>query len=165
MTTFYAKFAIEGVRKILEHSKAHPQFLPSFSQMYDAKHRKDGRDVDFRSGEKVSVDDVDPATVEPSFNLCKDDGAYLMANTKQRLAGETTHNFVVYCEGCDPTQDDDIYDFVRHAWGGDDFSETLPLTWLELAVENAERCGIDLMILKVTKNGIELMKTMPGNGL
>jgi hypothetical protein len=162
--SFYAKFDIQGVKKILEHSKKNPVFVPTFSQCYEAKHRKDGRDVEFMCGEKVTSDDVDPTTLAPSFCLVKDDGAYLMANTKERLAGEKTHNFVVYCEGCDPAKDEEVWDFTRQAFGGDDFSEALPLEWLEMAVENAERCGIDLMILKVTEEGIELMKTMPGNG-
>jgi hypothetical protein len=45
----------------------------------------------------------------------------------------------------------------QSGFGGDDFAEGLPLEWLKIAIENAEKTGVDLMVIKVTENGLELM--------
>jgi hypothetical protein len=160
--TSYAKFDIEGVKKILEHSKKNPIFTPTFSQMFDARYRKDGKDFVETEGKPwPKPEDVDETKTPRQFSLVKDDGIYIMAGTKERLPGEDTHNFVVYAEGYDPKKDDDVWMRSREAVGGDDFSEGLPLEWLEMAVANAEASGIDMMIIKVTKTGMELMTTTP----
>jgi len=160
--TFYAKFDIEGVKKILEHSKKNPLFTPTFAQMFEASCRKDGKDFKETDEKRwPTADEVDETKVPAQFSFVKDDGIYIMAATKERLPGEDTLNFVVYAEGYDPRKDDDVWMRSREAVGGDDFGEGLPLEWLEMAVENAEASGIDMMIIKVTKSGMQLMTTTP----
>jgi hypothetical protein len=163
---FYAKFPIEGVKKIYEHSIANPVFTPTFSQLYEAEYRKDGKDFEETEGHSwPKADEVDNEKIPQQFFLVKDSGAYLMAATVERLPGEedaekgrSGYNFVVYCEGCNPSVDDDYWERQQAAFSGDDFSEGLPLEWLKMAIDNAEAVGIDMMIIKVTKNGLELMK-------
>lgn len=159
---FYAKFDLEGVKKILEHSKKNPIFTPTFAQMFAASCRKDGKDFKETDEKRwPTADEVDESKVPAHFSFVKDDGIYIMAATEERLPGEDTLNFVVYAEGYDPRKDDDVWMRSREAVGGDDFSEGLPLEWLEMAVENAEASGIDMMIIKVTKSGMQLMTTAP----
>lgn len=159
---FHAKFSIEGVKKIYEHSLANPVFTPTFSQLFEGKYRKDGKDFVATDEKKwPTADDVDNSKLPQMFNLVKDQGAYLMAATEKTLPGEKTKNFVVYCEGCDPNKDEDWWDFQQRAFGGDDFGEGLPLGWLKLAIENAEECGTDVMIIGVTKDGLELKLAKP----
>jgi len=156
---FYAKFPIDGVKKIYEHSIANPVYQPTFSQMFEAKHRKDRKDFDAIGESKwPTADDVDTATLSPSFFIVKDDGAYIMAATEVRLVGDNTHNFVVYCEGCNPKIDEEFWETQQREFGGDDFGEGLPLEWLRLAIENAEKLGIDRMIIKVTANNMQLVQ-------
>lgn len=159
--TFYAKFDISGIKKILAHSKQYPVFTPTFSQLYEGRYRKDGIDVPVSIENKVSADDVDKTKLPAMFALVKDRGAYVMALTEERLKGEKSHNFVVYCEGCDPDKDDDVYDRCRQIFGGDDFSEGLPLEWLEIAVEDAEKSGTGMMIIAVESDNLALVTTQP----
>lgn len=165
MPVFYAKFPIEGIKKIYEHSIANPVFQPTFSDMYEAKYRKDGKP--FKETKKrpwPTADEVDNSKLKPSWLLVKDRGAYAMANTEERLPGEESVNFCVYCEGCDPDVNEDYYDRQQAVFGGDDFGQALPLEWLKMAIDNAEACGIDIMIIKVTEEGFELVRTMSGRG-
>lgn len=157
-TVFYAKFKINEVEKIYDHSVKHPVYTPSFSEMFEAKHRKDGKDFASSPGKWPKADDVDVSTLDERCWLVKDRGAYLMAATVERLKGEKEHNFVAYCEGCDPDVDEDVFDRCRAVFGGDDFSEVIPLDWLALAIEDAKATGIDCMIIKVTKNNLALVR-------
>jgi len=154
---FYAKFPIEGVKKIYQHSIENPVFDPTFSQMFEGRYRKDGKDIPVGASHWPKVEEVDKSKLPAQVALVKDGGAYIMAATEKTLPGEKTANFVVYCEGCNPDVDEDYWTTQQRAFGGDDFAEGLPLEWLEIAIENAEKLGIDVMIIKVTKERMELV--------
>ena len=154
---FYAKFPIDGIRKIYEHSLAHPVFTPTFPQLFEGRFRKDGKDVPLDGKHSPRANEVDASKLPPQFFVVKDRGAYAMAATEATLPGEDTPNFVVYAEGFNPNVDEDYWDAQQAVWGGDDFSEGLPLEWLKLAIENAERLKIDHMVIKVNKNSLELV--------
>lgn len=154
---YYAKFDIEGVKKIYEHSVANPLFTPSFSQLYDGRYRKDGQDIDVMSSKLATAEDVDIEKIPPHASIVKDDGIYLMAATETRLVGGETKNFVVYAEGMDPNKDEDVWDAARNAVGGSDFSESIPLEWLKMAIEDAEHSGTNQMIVQFTEDGMALM--------
>jgi len=163
--SFYAKFPIQGVKRIYEHSIKNPVYLPTFSELFEAEYRTDGKDFEATEAKRwPTADDVDKTKLRPRFYLVKDSGSYIMAATEKRLPGDddaekgqSGYNFVVYCEGCNPHVDDDYYDRQQSVFGGDDFSEGLPLEWLRIAIEHAERTGTDKMVIKVTKNGHELI--------
>jgi len=155
--TFFAKFPIEGVKKIYEHSIANPVFEPTFSQLFEGRYRKDGKDIDIKAPDCPTADEVDKSKIPRQFKIVKDTGAYILANTEKPLLESESKHFVVYCEGCDPNVDEDYWERQQQAFGGSDFTNALPLEWLKMAIDNAERTGIDMMIIKVTKEGFQLM--------
>ena len=162
--TFFANFPIEGVKKIYEHSIANPVFTPAFHQMFEGRYRKDGKDFESGGNKWPKADEVDNSKLPAQVAIVKDSGAYLMAQTEKRLPGDVDaekgksgYNFVVYCEGCNPSVDEDYWERQQQAFGGDDFGDVIPLEWLKMAIDNAERTGIDMMIIKVTKEGFQLM--------
>lgn len=154
----YLLFPIDGVKKILEHSKTFPVFSPSYAEQFDGRYRKDGQDLPISFDTKVRPDDVDLTKLPPKFCLVHDAGIYLMAETTEPLKGDKTRNFIVHCEGCNPDVDEDYYDTARFLVGGDDFSEHLPLAWLERAVANADKLGIDCMIIGVKEDSFLLIE-------
>lgn len=154
----YLLFPIDGVIKILEHSKRNPLFSPTFSQLYDGRYRKDGKDIEIGADVRVSADDVELTKVEEHFLLVHDDGIYIMAGTEERLKGEEKANFVVHCDGCNPAIDEDWWTTSRQLVGGNDFGEALPLQWLERAVKNAEALEIDRMIIGVQHDSMSLIE-------
>ena len=153
----YARFPIEGVKKIYAHSLANTVFTPAFGQLYEGKYRKDGRDIDVNLEYCPTADDVDIRKIPPQFFLVKDSGAYLMAATEATLPGEKSANFVVYCDGCNPDLDADYYERARRLFGGDDFAEALPLEWLNRAIDNASALNTPWMVVSVTNKSLRLV--------
>lgn len=151
------KFPIDGVKRILAHSLANPVFTPSLSQMFEGRYRKDGVDFSTEGGGWPTADDVDGRTLSPQTYLVKDAGTYLMAATEVVLPGDATENFVVYAEGMDPNKDSDYYDTSRRIFGGDDFSEVIPLDWLQTAVTHAEKHRQRHMVIRVSASNFTLV--------
>ena len=71
----------------------------------------------------------------PCLWLVKDEGIYLMSPGIHPEA-ERTRAPVSYASGFDPTRDDRmaIWDRARDAVGGDDFSEEIPIDWIDAAL-------------------------------
>jgi hypothetical protein len=135
------KFPIDGVRRIYEHSKDKKEFNPSFGDFFEHRFLKPG--VTVEEGQPAKVDDIDFTKVPPRFELVHDQGVYLMAGTRESLLREgeevtedSTPNFVVYAEGMNPDIDEAWYEEARHAVGGDDFGQPLPLEWMKQYLEN-----------------------------
>lgn len=64
------------------------------------------------------------------FFLAKDQGAYVGAAGQDEIG--QMENCIFYFKGCDPLKDDDWYENAHDKFGGDDFGEFLPATWLDL---------------------------------
>ena len=71
----------------------------------------------------------------PCLWLVKDEGIYLMSPGIHPDAGRTRAP-VSYATGFDPTRDDRmaVWDRARNAVGGDDFSEEIPIDWIDAAL-------------------------------
>lgn len=72
------------------------------------------------------------AAKSDSFFIAKDHGAYVGFST----GPAPEHQCICYFKGCNPHTDADFYENARHAFGGDDFGEHLPLTHLRSALAN-----------------------------
>lgn len=64
----------------------------------------------------------------PHVQLVKDSGIYLMSGNAETLPGRTTHNLCVYARGYNPKTNENCWEDARHAVGGDDFCEPLPVS-------------------------------------
>jgi hypothetical protein len=157
--SFFAKFPIQGVRKIYEHSLENPVFMPNFAQRFQGEYRVDGKDTEMKGLSTPVLEEVDLKKIPPQFWMIVDEGCCLMAATQKELprVDGGKGSFVVYCEGLNPEVDDDCYERKRNVFGGDDFNQVLPLDWFQRAIENADRTGIDMMIVKVTESSFQLM--------
>ena len=65
------------------------------------------------------------------FFFAKDHGAYFAATTRSS-EDNTFKNSIQYLKGCNPDSDEDYYEEARHKFGGDDFGDHLPTTWLKV---------------------------------
>lgn len=72
------------------------------------------------------------AAKSESFFIAKDHGAYVGFST----GATPDKQCLFYFKGCDPAKNAQFYENARHAFGGDDFGEHLPLTHLRSALAN-----------------------------
>jgi hypothetical protein len=124
-------FDSEGVRKLVDHTRKHPEMSVCMQHMMDKRFWKKGakpNDYGF-----VESGDVDTSKIQPYLFLVKDSGAYLMSGSKERLR-DGDGNFVVYGKGYEPQAD---YNKLVKVFGGDDMSVPLPLEWFEKMLEKS----------------------------
>lgn len=144
------KFDTEAVRKLVEHSLAHPEMMPTYSHLTNKKNWKPGTVPDQHGYAKT--EDVDTSKIEPYIMLVKDSGIYLMVGSKEKMAGVETLNHVVYGEGFGPNDD---YDEMVRVAGGDDFGEALPLEWFSEAMKSDAKT----FALALTSRSIKMLVT------
>lgn len=77
------------------------------------------------------------------FFLAKDHGAYVgsAANGK---------NCIFYFRGCNPNKDQDFYENAWAMFGGDDFGEHLPLSWLKTVADRPEIGKVTIVVNKAS---------------
>lgn len=154
MTTL--SFDIEQVAGLADHARQAPKNRMDFAQR-EEKYGED-RMWEPQPGEEEAA--------EPALWLVKDEGIYLMSTgiypEGHERAHPEGHAATAYAQGFDPRQRDrmDIYDDARAAVGGDDFSETVPLEWVDAAVK-ARAASFDI---DVTRTGMSLVlpRARPG---
>lgn len=69
-----------------------------------------------------------------TFFIAKDHGAYV----GQSVGATPDKQCLFYFKGCDPKKDYDFYENAVNGFGGDDFGEFLPISWLEKVVERPD---------------------------
>ena len=123
-------FDIEQVSGLAGHARNAPRNRMDFAQR-EEKYGED-RMWEPQPGEQ----DV----ARPALWLVKDEGVYLMSTGIYPEGHERAHPegraATSYAQGFDPRQRDrmDVWDDARAAVGGDDFSEPVPLDWVDAAV-------------------------------
>lgn len=83
----------------------------------------------------------------PALWLVGDQGIYLMSNGQPYLpkpgVTEPNHSLVVYAEECNPDKDPDGWWDAKEAYyGGDDGSDTIPLSEIDSLFQTAKELGI-----------------------
>lgn len=78
-----------------------------------------------------------------SFFLAKDHGAYI-GQCMQTEDGVV--NDIHYFKGCNPKTDDGWYEQSHALFGGDDFGEFLPLSWLKTVKDRLDIKKITIVV-------------------
>ena len=112
-----------------------------------ARHAREAPERRMTMGQRAAIYGEDRCAVPqpgeerlapPCLWLVKDEGIYLMSPGIHPDAERTgrTRPPVSYASGFDPTRDDRmaVWDRARDAVGGDDFSEEIPIDWIDSAL-------------------------------
>lgn len=131
-------FDADEVQEHVEWSRQAEEFSPTFAQMCDPKHRKDGDEVP--EGEFPTKDEVDLSTLDPALHLVKDEGVYLMTNAANwSVFSEDGPSEPIYASGLGP---ESTFDSWVRAVGGDDFVRLIPLEWWEKRTPEERERGV-----------------------
>jgi hypothetical protein len=110
------------VETLLAHSKNAAERLPTLEQLFDPRHRKDGKAP--AEDHWPDIDEVDIATIPYGLWLVADHGIYLMSNARQRdiVDPGANRSRVAYAEGVNADTDDfdTWWENKRLYMGGDD---------------------------------------------
>lgn len=87
------------------------------------------------------------ANGKSQFFVAKDQGAYI----GQTTGAPPKPSCLFYFKGCDPKKDKNWYDTAHRLFGGDDFGEFLPVSWLQKVKDNL---AVMSMTIKVGKRSV-----------
>ena len=124
-------FNLEQVAGLADHARNAPQNRMDFAQ----REEKYGEDLMWEP--QPGEQDV----AAPGLWLVKDEGIYLMSTgiypEGHERAQPDGRAATAYAEGFDPRSRDrmDVWDDAHAAVGGDDFSEPVPLEWVDATIE------------------------------
>jgi len=90
------------------------------------------------------------------FFFAKDQGAYFGATVGSH-EDETFKNCIVYVAGCDPDKDTDWYDTAHAMFGGDDFGQMLPISWIEETVRAEAIKPVKKFTINLTTRTVSLV--------
>jgi len=147
------------VEILLAHSKNAAERSPSVEQLFDPRHRKDGKAP--TEGHWPAIDEVDTATIPCGLWLVADHGIYLMSNAKQRdiVDPKTKRSRVAYAEGVNADTDDfdTWWENKRLYMGGDD--QALFIDGQEIEVQLANNPLGHPFVIGVQSNGMYVTHT------
>lgn len=157
-------FNLKEVVKLSEEIKNSDSFSLTSEELYDPFFWKDGRILNKQGLTESECPDeffspdpnrVDKSKITPNFVLVKDQGIYLMGNnTKAKGEDENKKVSVVYANGYNPEMDEDWWEKGRLALGGDDTCISLPIQWLNHAIE--KKCTSFCIEISATSIGLAL---------
>lgn len=91
------------------------------------------------------------------FFFAKDQGAYFGATTGSQKNNDFS-NSIHYVKGCNPTLNDEWYDYAWAKFGGDDFGVHLSTTWLEAFFNDESYSNKRTFGIQINKRSVSLIR-------